>query len=567
MNVLVGPNNSGKSTILSAFRVLEQGIRTARAKRASRVQTHTGHQTNGHIIPEANIPISLENVHSDYAESESRIEFRYSNGNKLFLFFPSDGGSMIYWDVAEKSVATPTAFRNAFPDEVQVVPVLGPIEQEELIVTDETVRRAAGTPRASRHFRNYWRKNPEGFEEFKSMVERTWPGMSIGPPEIGSFADRRLTMFCSENRMDRELYWSGLGFQIWCQLLTHISRCSESDVLVIDEPEVYLHPEVQRQLLGILRVVRPDILLATHSVEILGEADSGEILLIDKNRKSARRLKDIEGVQEALDNIGSIQNITLTELARSRRLLFVEGFNDYKIIRRFAILLGHSELASGNGLVALESGGFGSWPKVQALAWGFRNTLSSDLQVAAVYDRDYRCDDESLRLKTELEREIYFAHFHSRKEIENYLLSPEVLERAVSKTTEEQAQRTNLTVNSEVNIRRILESVTNSLRTDCSGQHISKYCEFHRHSGRDQATLTSEAIDLFERKWSVIETRMEIVPGKAVLRAVRDQLQRECGITLTDIRIIDAYRPEDVPGDLSELISNLDRYRSGEEIT
>ena len=29
MNVLVGPNNSGKSTILSAFRVLEQALRTA----------------------------------------------------------------------------------------------------------------------------------------------------------------------------------------------------------------------------------------------------------------------------------------------------------------------------------------------------------------------------------------------------------------------------------------------------------------------------------------------------------------------------------------------------------
>ena len=107
----------------------------------------------------------------------------------------------------------------------------------------------------------------------------------------------RLAMFVSENRIDRELYWSGLGFQIWCQLLTHISRCSESDILVVDEPEVYLHPEVQRHLLGILREVNPDILLATHSVEILGEADPSEILLIDKSKPSARRLRDIEGVQ------------------------------------------------------------------------------------------------------------------------------------------------------------------------------------------------------------------------------------------------------------------------------
>jgi hypothetical protein len=154
----------------------------------------------------------------------------------------------------------------------------------------------------------------------------------------------RLTMFVSENRIDRELYWAGLGFQIWCQLLTHISRCSESDLLVVDEPEVYLHPEVQRQLLGILREVHPDIVLATHSVEILGEADPSEILLVDKSRQSARRLRDVEGVQQALDNIGSVQNLTLTELARNRRMLFLEGLRDYKIVRRFAGILGLSGL-------------------------------------------------------------------------------------------------------------------------------------------------------------------------------------------------------------------------------
>ena len=51
----------------------------------------------------------------------------------------------------------------------------------------------------------------------------------------------------------------------------------------------------------------------------------------------------MEGVQEAVDSIGSIQNITLTELARNRRLLFIEGLNDYKIIRRFGKLLGYSD--------------------------------------------------------------------------------------------------------------------------------------------------------------------------------------------------------------------------------
>ena len=566
MNVLVGSNNSGKSTILSAFRVLEQALRTARARRASPVRTHTDSTSMGHSIPENTIPISLENVHSDYADSDSRIEFRYSNGNIIYLFFPADGGVTMYWKTTRGTQATPGAFRRSFPDIIHTIPVLGPIEQHETIVTDETVRRAAGTPRASRHFRNYWNKNPEGFEKFQYLIEHTWPGMSIGRPERISLMDDRLTMFVSENRIDRELYWAGLGFQIWCQLLTHISRCSESNILVVDEPEVYLHPEVQRRLLGIFRDIRPDILIATHSVEILSEAEPNEILLIDKSRQSARRLRDVEGVQQALDNIGSIQNITLTELAKNQRIVFVEGLHaDYKIIRRFAKILGFIELAAGSGVTALESGGFESWSKIQALAWGFRNTLGSELQIAAIYDRDYRCEEESIQLKIRLEKEVQFAHFHHRKEIENYLLSPQVLERAAKKTIEERARRIGQTVSVNFDIMEILESITDNLKSECSGQHISSYCSYFKASGKDQSTLATEAIKIFEQRWSDMQSRLEIVSGKCVIKAVRDCFQQNYGVTLTDLRIIDCYKIDEIPQDLVDLIRRLDAFRESRE--
>ena len=565
MNVLVGPNNSGKSTVLSAFRVLEQALRRARARSASAIQIRPGKYAYGHNIPENTIPISLENVHSDYTESDSSIEVRNSLGNKIHLLFPADGGVKMHWETTHKPPSTPGAFKKAFPDIVQTIPVLGPVEQHEFIVTDETVRRAAGTPIASRHFRNYWRRNADGFARFRQLVEDTWPGMSIREPETADVLDSRLTMFVSEHRIDRELYWSGLGFQIWCQLLTHISRCSESDVLVVDEPEVYLHPEVQRQLLGILREVRPDIVLATHSVEILSEADPGEILLVDKSRPSASRLRDVEGVQHALDNIGSIQNLTLTELARNRRIVFVEGLYDYKIIRRFAKVLGFRELAAGLGMTALESGGFDSWSKIQALAWGFKNTLGAELSIACVFDRDYRCEEELADLRERLQKEISFAHFHNRKEIENYLLSAEILNRAAEKALGERARRTGESNSSDfdLDVVGVLESVTQELEPDCSGQYIGKYCAFFKSTGKDQATLATEAVRIFNEKWSCMESRLSVVPGKKVLKAVRDRLQQSHGITLTERRIVDCYKKEEIPEDLAILIHRLEEYRNG----
>jgi predicted ATP-dependent endonuclease of OLD family len=90
------------------------------------------------------------------------------------------------------------------------------------------------------------------------------------------------------------LFWAGFGFQIWCQLLTHLAQAGDADLIVVDEPEVYLHPDVQRQLLPLLKTLGPAILLATHSAAILSGAQADEILLIDKRHNSTSRLTKAE---------------------------------------------------------------------------------------------------------------------------------------------------------------------------------------------------------------------------------------------------------------------------------
>ena len=111
---------------------------------------------------------------------------------------------------------------------------------------------------------------------------------------------------------------------------------------------------MQRQLLGIIRDIGADVVLATHSSEIVAEADPTELVMIDKGRRRGQRLKDVAGIQRALKAVGSSQNITLTALAKSRRVLFVEGLDDFRLLRRFARRLGMQELSTGTGITPLE---------------------------------------------------------------------------------------------------------------------------------------------------------------------------------------------------------------------
>src|SRR5882672_7184353 len=70
MNILVGPNNSGKSTVVGAIRVLASGLRAGRARAPERIDLFTGRKV-GYRLPEASLPISLENVHTDYSAGEA----------------------------------------------------------------------------------------------------------------------------------------------------------------------------------------------------------------------------------------------------------------------------------------------------------------------------------------------------------------------------------------------------------------------------------------------------------------------------------------------------------------
>lgn len=561
-NVLVGPNNAGKSTIIGAFRILSEGMRKASAKKPEYINLD-GIASWGYRVPLEDLPVATENIFSDYDDTEpATVEFRLSGGNKLLLVFPEPKSCFLVCKTEKRSVHSPSDFRREYKASVGFVPVLGPVEHNEPLYQIEAARRALLTHRASRNFRNIWYHYPEEFEHFRDLVRSTWPGMDIEKPEIDhSYEKPILHMFCPEERFPREIFWAGFGFQVWCQMLTYIVRARKDSLLIIDEPDIYLHSDLQRQLVGLLKSIEPDVLIATHSTEIISEADPGDLLIVNKKTFSAKRIKDPSQLQSVFGVLGSNLNPTLTQLAKSRRAVFVEG-KDFQILAAFARKLGKQEIANRSDFAVIPVEGFNP-QKVNDFSKGMELTLGGKLLKAVIFDRDYRSKDEADRESTQLKKIVDFAHIHARKEIENYLLEPAAIERALLQRITEHNRRTDEAVKCEERIEDILEGLTSTLKNRISGQFLSKRAAFEKAKspGLDSATINQNLLEEFDALWGELPKRLEIVPGKEILSSLNQYLQDKYKVTLTASLIISAMTREDVSEEIRDLIKNLDIFR------
>jgi hypothetical protein len=222
-NILVGPNNSGKSTILAAFRILAAAMRKASTRKPDAIRGPHG-DTFGYTVDLSTISVAEENIFYNYDDSEpATISFKLSNQNELLLYFPERDTCYLIAESRTRRVSTPAVFKSQFDCAVGFVPILGPVEHNEQLYQKEAARLALFSYRAARNFRNIWHHYPDKFDQFREQLRQTWPGMDIEPPTIDySHEKPRLHMFCPEGRIPRELFWSGFGFQVWCQMLTHL---------------------------------------------------------------------------------------------------------------------------------------------------------------------------------------------------------------------------------------------------------------------------------------------------------------------------------------------------------
>jgi len=557
-NILVGPNNAGKSTIIAAFRILSSALRRANSKRAKVVRGPNG-PVSAFDVDLSTISVAEENIFYNYDDDEiAFITFTLSNSNLLTLYFPEQGVCYLIPDAQGKNYSNPAAFREQFDCSIGFVPILGPVEHHEPLYGKDAARLALFSYRAARNFRNIWYHYPEHFDEFRSLLQQTWPGMDIGRPEIDRTHEKpRLHMFCPEKRIPRELFWSGFGFQVWCQMLTHVIQSKRASIFLIDEPDIYLHSDLQRQLLGILRDLGPDILIATHSTEMITEAETDNIVLVNKEKSSARRIRDPSQLADVFHALGSNLNPILTQLAKTRRVVFVEG-TDFQIIGKFARKCGMVGVGNRRDFAVVSIEGFNP-DRVRNLKAGMEATLGGKIRAAVILDRDYRSEEECSYISKKCEEFSDRTIILKRKEIENYLLVTAAVNRAISQRITEREKRESVSNTYHVDISSVIEEFCSIKKAYVSAHTLDERRRFERiePSGSHSTRVTEIMLGQFEDNWKTLEHRLNIIPGKELLSHINKYLQEQFSVSVTSTSIIDSMRADEIPREILDIIRYL----------
>jgi hypothetical protein len=451
--VLIGPNNSGKTTALQALALWEIGLRKWLEKRSAKdiPEKRPGITINRRDliavpVPDANLlwrdlhiravqkgmdgKPDTRNIRIDILVSgvtdgkswECGFEFDYAN-EESFYCRPLRTSE----DRSAERMPVPTA---AAPVRVAFLPPMSGLAATEDRLDSGAVDVRIGEGRTAEVLRNlcyqiHTSEKPGSWQELTSQIKNLF-GVRLNPPRY--IAERgQITMsYREESGIELDLASSGRGLQQTLLLLAHLYT-HPGTVLLLDEPDAHLEILRQRQIYQILTKTAEQlgcqVIAASHSEVILEEAADRDVLVAFVGKP--HRIDD-RGSQ-VLKSLKAIGFDQYYQAEQTGWVLYLEGSTDLAILQALAGILNHPAKSVLERPFVHYVGNIPS--KARDHFYGLKEA-KSDLIGFAIFDR----------ISTELPSggPLWQTQW-GRREIENYLCYPETLIEYAEKAGGEEA--------------------------------------------------------------------------------------------------------------------------------
>jgi energy-coupling factor transporter ATP-binding protein EcfA2 len=553
---LVGPNNAGKSTILNSLRVMETQLRVAMVKSPSL------HVADGDLGSLLAYPASMDDFASlsqsarfDFGLAEARVTVKWDSKVHCCLRWPelSDATDVqtphLYLRYDDGGQPRRPTDVNRYYSLLGVVPTLGPVDnQESLLTSQKYVKSNIAGRLSSRHFRNQlWLLKESGaFQEYLDFAN-AWTTEIKLVDVVRTGADLDVYYREGRRRRERELAWAGDGLQVWLQILYHIHRTRDLPTIILDEPEVFLHPDLQRRLVRLLEESKRQVIVATHSSELVSEVAPRSVVLIDRSLNRARRIKDASGLSALSDQIGSRFNLSLARALKANVAVFIEG-QDAKLLTRSARVLGMESIATEHNIAFIPMGGFDGHQHVDAFDWLCKDLLKDSVRPYVLLDRDYKADSIISEVEKKFANLRIAHHVWRQKELESYYLDVGTMSR--------------ISGLSRADICSILVSVTDAMRSRVHSRLATGRIDAELGAKRDRNSILEDFDDEFDAAWTDLSYRLARGPAKDILAGLNQALQELGKKALSFDSIASRQLPSDVHAEMYEMLAKIEAMAS-----
>jgi ABC-type transport system involved in cytochrome c biogenesis ATPase subunit len=374
--VLIGPNNSGKTTVLQALALWELGLRKWKERRKNKsAEMRPGVTINRRDLIAVPIPnasllwrdlhmrevnrvngkLQTANIRIDIVvegESDGQtwvcgLEFDYANDESFYCrpLRLSNSPKPSRMEIPEAAVQTRIAF----------LPPMSGLASTEPKWEPGRVNVLLGEGQTAQVLRNLcyqiWEEGTapnSKWERLCGHIESAF-GVRLNPPQY--LPERgEITMDYREKETGPtlDLSASGRGLQQTMLLLAHL-YANPGRVLLLDEPDAHLEILRQREIYHTLTTVAAEqgsqVIAASHSEVVLNEAADKDIVIafIGKPHRIDNRKSKPDQVLKALRSIGYEQ---YAQAEQRGWVLYVEGSTDLDILRAFASKLNHPAQAA-----------------------------------------------------------------------------------------------------------------------------------------------------------------------------------------------------------------------------
>jgi hypothetical protein len=551
----VGRNNAGKSTIIEALRLVSlianrlEFLSFAEVPRWLDIP-----RINRGVAPSlSHQDLDFESVFHSYGDPPAEIIAKFGTGSRITVYLGRDGRvHAVAKDPHGNVVGTKGQAGALALPKVGILPQIRPLVQKEIVLDPEYVRQSLSSTLASRHFRNELNLlYHEAFAEFKDISEATWHGLEI--QELGGRGRHReaeLRLMVRNEEFVGEVNLMGHGLQMWLQTMWFLARCKQYETVILDEPDVYMHADLQRRLIRFLKGRHSQVILATHSVEIMSEVEPENILVVDREKRQAQFTTDVPEVQKVVDQIGGVQNLQLARLWGAKRCLLVEG-DDLNLLKYFQNTLFPNSAEPIDALPNLSLGGWGGWGYAIGSSMAMNTAVGQNVRSYCIFDSDFHTPGQIATREAEALEKGVSLHIWSRKEIENYLLVPTAIRRVIARRIQDRGQ-----LPAHDAIAQKLFQLAGELEIQVFDAFVAEFHSEDRRGGPTQANPAAR--ERIYPKWTTTEGRLALAPGKEILSKLSQWLQEDYGVSMSSLVIAREIRRNEMPDEIVQVLTSIE---------